>query len=212
MGLSMDENWIEATKVSQIREAVFAYMMVMAELFPRYYGPRNLVRLLDKHEWLSFRHDQLYALKTVIDGVLARYQFLAVQKKPPLTFKELEDFLVSSLGGIGGRTKKPDILPDAVTNEEWNSQGGSLVSNRGRGSGRGRGGGVPTAAVGSGSRSSNSSNPPICIAYNKPTGCLRNGTGRMCTLPSGMNLFHLCNQTNAKGELCLEAHSSQNHK
>ena len=111
IGFSGDNDWKEATKVSQIKDAMFAYMFVMAELHPRDYGARNLLKLMEKLNWLSFRHDQLFALKHVIDGILGRYYYLAKQKIPPLPWKELQEFVTASLESLGGATKPPDIIP-----------------------------------------------------------------------------------------------------
>ena len=216
--MTLDENWKEATKLSQIQEAVYAYMFVMAELHPRHYGARNLLKLMHNLDWLSFRHDRVYALKTVIDGVLARYNYLAIQKRPPLTFKELEDFVEKALKGIGGTSRMPDKAPDygnSSSSADWNNS--SDWEENGGGS-RGRGGvrGAPSTSTSSSARNTGSrdgaSKFPLCYSYNKPTGCLRKSTGRTCTLSTGALVYHVCSHTNSKGEMCLGSHSIMDHK
>ena len=190
----------------------------MAHLHPRDYGPGNLLRLLHKRDWLNFRKDQLYALKLVIDGVLGRYHYLACQKKPPLYYKELEDFVMSTLEGKGGLAKPSDLARFQLAREDYGRGDSGLSRGKGGSYTRGTGGrrGAPSATVGSGSASSgsasNTATLSLCHQFNSPAGCPRESSGRKCILGGGRVLYHLCNKTDGKGEECLATHARPAHK
>ena len=95
----------------------------------------------------------------------------------------------------------------------------SYATNDGSGSGRGRGTtgarggrGAPSAAAGYPSTRMVQETPALCHGYNSASGCSRVLNGRRCELASGRVLLHLCSQTNAKGEVCLDAHPKPEHK
>ena len=108
MGLSIEENWVDAAKLVQVQDALFAYTRIMWNLFSFDYGPANLLEAMHHWKWLAFRTDQLLALRSVIDGVMGRYAQQAAQRKPPMTMLQLDHFITCHLKGMGGRSSLPD--------------------------------------------------------------------------------------------------------
>lgn len=147
MGLTMEENWKDANRVSQIQDALWSYVEVMLQLYgATLYGPRNLLRLMNNLDWLRFRHDQLYALKQVVDAVLGTYHYLACNKKPPLKFKKLQDFVTTTLRSMGGASVPPDTMP---ARDNWNNEArqNDHMGGGQRGSRDSRGGGIGAEAL-----------------------------------------------------------------
>ena len=169
---------------------------IMWNLFNFDYGPFNLLEALHHWKWFTFRHDQLFALKSVIDGVMQRYAHQAAQKKPPMSMADLDLYIKAHLKGLGGRSSLPDDFHFEKDGEA------SLKDEKFK---------VPSASATSASGSSASA-PELCQQFNRAI-CPRAPAGaKFCTRTTGEKLYHCCSHKDGKQTICLAFHAKKDHK
>jgi len=215
--------WETAKAVTDVREALLNLADVTAELWPYDNTPRILHRVLHNYNFAAgLRCSEQEKVRTMVefcDGVLRENACRAVEKEPPLSFREAKERW----------SDLTERLVPLQTPVQQQHQGGAGRGNRGAasgssgrggfsggfgggfgGGGGGQAGPAPrggAAVRGRGARfNTGGSSHAVCFNYNRGN-CGRPPKGCGCDDGRGGAFAHVCNFFDiATGKFCLLQH------
>jgi len=206
--------WETAKAVADVREALLNLADITAELWPYDDTPRILQRILHNYNFgAAFRCSEQEKVKVMVefcDGILRENACRAVEKEPPLSFREAKERWVDtterlSLGGVqlGGQHNQHNLPPPVKGNR------GGTAAGLSRG-GFGGGGQLPRGGTAIRGRSarfmSGGVSFAVCFAYNRGQ-CSRPTKGCGCEDGRGGIFAHACNYfDNTTSKYCLQNH------
>jgi len=205
--------WETAKAVTDVREALLNLADVVAELWPYDDSPRILHRVLHNYNFAAgLRCSEQEKVRTMVefcDGVLRENACRAVEKEPPLSYREAKE-------RWSDLTER--ISPMQVTQQHAQPGGGGRGnrgaatggSNRGGFGGGGTGGPLirgGAAVRGRGARfNTGGSSHAVCFNYNRGN-CSRPPKGCGCDDGRGGAFAHVCNFFDtATSRFCLLQH------
>jgi len=205
--------WETAKAVADVREALLNLGDVMAELWPYDDTPRILHRVLHNYNFAAgLRCSEQEKVRTMVefcDGILRENACRAVEKEPPLSFREAKE-------RWSDLTERMTPIQTAAQPLNTNSAGrggrGASASNQARGGfgGGGMAGSVTrggAAVRGRGARfNTGGSSHAVCFNYNRGN-CSRPPKGCGCDDGRGGLFAHVCNFFDmATARFCLLQH------
>ena len=216
---SYDLNWKKPSSLSQVMEAIHNYASINHWLFPFCFNGLNILRLLNKYQWLIVARggfedkNRVELVRTFFDLCMKKVANAANNSKPIPSYKELEDLLKSTLSQSGYSNEIP------VFKKNFNKEGGGGFNNSNSNSNNSN-----SAYKGTGySRQkvkarnwANINGVAICYDYNDRS-CNNTRTTVQkhdgCETSAGKKRIHLCNEWLEKDNtFCYKRHPKKHHR
>jgi len=200
-------DWEAAKGVADIREALLNLADITAELWPYDDTPRILQRILHNYNfgaaWRCTEQEKTKLLVEFCDGVLRENACRAVEKEPPLSFREAKERWADIAERVGASSHQ---FPQQQAHPNRGGRGGSSGGPQ-----RGGGGGgtfrAGAAAKGRTARyATGGASYAVCFSYNRGN-CSRPAKGCGCDDGRGGIFAHVCNHfDSATNKYCLLGH------
>ena len=217
---SYDLNWQKPTSLTQVMEGVHNYATVNHFLYPFCPMGLNLLRLLNKYQWLivarSFDDkNRVDLIKTFFNLSLKKVANAANNGKPIPSFKELEELLKSTLSQSGYSTEIP-----TTKKQNGKDNSGGFNSNNSNNSGfRGTGYNKQRVQKNSSDGTKNWANingVALCFDWNDRTCNNARTTVQKydgCVAANNKKRIHLCNSwLTDKNTFCYKSHPKKHHR
>ena len=217
MTTTLELDWVSATTINQIQEAVVNFGVVLQALWPLDTTAWAFIRLMTKYKWIAgvdVMTTRTKIITSVFNRIVQENASTAANEGHPMYFSEMEDLLKDSLARNGHRSDVP------------------VTDRRQEGSRQQTGRYQQTSSQQFGSRPSSTPTqrrPPaslngkrLCYGYNDengrtctytPVGQDKNGKGGGCMNAQNVEFSHACSKWLAnRNKYCLGSHRRADHK
>jgi len=209
-------DWEAAKGAADIREALLNMADITAELWPYDDTPRILQRILHNYNfgaaWRCAEQEKTKLLVEFCDGVLRENACRAVEKEPPLSFREAKERWTDIAERVGSGHTFQQHQPTASRGGRGGSSGGLQRGGTGGGS-SGSSFRAGAAARGRTARyTTGGASYAVCFSFNRGN-CSRPPKGCGCDDGRGGTFAHVCNFfDSATNKYCLQSHQREgNH-
>jgi len=210
-------DWETAKGATDVREALLNLADITAELWPYDDTPRILQRILHNYNfgtaWKCSEQEKVKLIVEFCDGVLRENACRAVEKEPPLSFREVKERWMDISERVGMSGPHSGQFGAANRGGRGGNSGGPTrggLGNSGGGGGQFRAG---AAARGRTARyNTGGASYGVCFSFNRGN-CSRPTKGCGCDYGRGGIFAHVCNYYDSStSKYCLQNHQREgNH-